>query len=121
LKAALKVAVISAGYAFFAATGVFAQVTTKLCRQDVTYEIKAPKADVPEEARPLLGVWHGAWDNLLCAAVVVEEVEANGSATIVYVNGVGLGASGVSGILCKGGSWVTLMKETHDANQARTS
>ena len=32
-----------------------------------------------------------------------------------------LSPRGVSGILCKCGSWVTLMKETHDANQARTS
>jgi len=72
-----------------------ARAAETLCKQEVDYTIRAPAPELSADAKAFLGVWKGEWNNLLCAALIVEDIKPDGSATIVYVNGVGIGASAV--------------------------
>jgi hypothetical protein len=57
------------------------------CRQSVGFRLADP-ANVPETLRRFLGVWSdAAWDARTCAALIVEDVKPDGTATIVYVYG----------------------------------
>ena len=57
------------------------------CDQNVTYRLADPES-VPEPFRPFLGVWSdAAWDARTCAALVVENVQRDGTASIIYVYG----------------------------------
>jgi hypothetical protein len=57
------------------------------CDQSVTYRIAGP-ATVPEPYRGFLGAWSdAAWDANSCAALVVENIDPDGTAAIIYVYG----------------------------------
>ena len=59
----------------------------EFCDQQVTAQL-APPDTVPEHFRPFLGLWSDAsWTPQLCAALIVERVAPDGTATIVYVFG----------------------------------
>ncbi len=63
------------------------QHRTKLCDVPVAYNIYPPPAGVPDNVRAFSGVWTGKWDYGLCSALIVESVQVNGTATLIYVNG----------------------------------
>ena len=57
------------------------------CEQTVSYRL-ADRASVAEPYRGFIGVWSdAAWDARTCAALIVENVRSDGTATIVYVYG----------------------------------
>jgi hypothetical protein len=61
--------------------------TRVFCEQPVTYHIADPDT-VPERYRRFLGIWSDAsWTPQLCAALIVENVTQDGTATITYVVG----------------------------------
>jgi hypothetical protein len=70
------------------------------CEQAVTVQLADPDA-VAERYRPFIGIWSDAsWTPLLCAALVVENVAPDGTATIVYVFGpMGASGRGAGGVL----------------------
>ena len=57
------------------------------CDQSVTYRIADP-ATVPERYRGFLGAWSdAAWNANSCAALIVENIDPDGTASIVYAHG----------------------------------
>src|SRR5712675_2157745 len=57
------------------------------CDQSLTYRIAEP-ATVPESYRVFLGPWSdAAWDANTCAALVVENIDPDGTAAIIYAYG----------------------------------
>jgi hypothetical protein len=60
---------------------------TTLCGVPVAYTIKPPAADVPADLSAFSGIWVGTWNYGMCAALVVESIQADGTATVIYVNG----------------------------------
>jgi hypothetical protein len=70
------------------------------CHQPVTVRI-ADRESLPERYRPFLGMWSdAAWTAQLCAALIVENVAPDGTATIVYAFGpIGSNARGPGGVL----------------------
>lgn len=57
------------------------------CGQSVTYRLADLDA-VPEDARRFVGVWSdAAWDAHTCAALIVEDVKPDGTASIIYIYG----------------------------------
>jgi hypothetical protein len=70
------------------------------CEQPVTVRLADPVA-VAERFRPFIGIWSDAsWTPVLCAALIVENVAPDGTATILYVFGpMGSNARGASGVL----------------------
>jgi hypothetical protein len=57
------------------------------CEQSVSYRI-TDSATVPEPYRRFLGAWSdAAWDANTCAALIVDNVDPNGTASIIYVYG----------------------------------
>jgi hypothetical protein len=63
------------------------QPSRVFCDQRVTYRIAEP-ATVPEPYRRFLGAWtDAAWDANTCAALIVENIDPNGTASIVYAYG----------------------------------
>jgi len=57
------------------------------CEQPVTLHLADPDT-VASRYRPFLGIWSDAsWTPALCAALIVETVAPDGTATIVYVFG----------------------------------
>ena len=57
------------------------------CEQSVSYRLADP-ANVPESYRRFLGPWSDAsWDANTCAALIVDDVKPDGSASIIYVYG----------------------------------
>jgi hypothetical protein len=70
------------------------------CEQSVSYRIADP-ATVAEPYRRFLGAWSdAAWDADTCAALIVQSVQPDGTASIVYVYGpLGSGAAGPGGVL----------------------
>lgn len=64
-----------------------AQPGRVLCDQNITYRISAP-ATVPEPYRGFLGAWSdAAWDANTCAALIVANVDPDGTASIIYAYG----------------------------------
>ena len=70
------------------------------CEQSVTYRI-AGRATVPEPYRGFLGAWSdAAWDANTCAALIVENIDPDGTAAIIYAYGpLGSNARGSGGTL----------------------
>ena len=70
------------------------------CDQSVTYRIADP-ATVPEPYRGFLGAWSdAAWDAITCAALIVENIDPDGTASIIYAYGpLGSGARVTGGTL----------------------
>lgn len=66
-----------------------------VCDQRLEYALAAPAPGAPAEARAFSGVWAGNWAygafdesmGPLCAALVVESVEADGTARVLYIWG----------------------------------
>jgi hypothetical protein len=57
------------------------------CEQSVGFRVADPSG-IPEPFRRFLGVWSdAAWDARTCAALIVEDIKADGIASIVYVYG----------------------------------
>ena len=57
------------------------------CEQSVSYRLADP-ATVPEPYRRFLGAWSdAAWDANTCAALIVENIDPNGTASIIYAYG----------------------------------
>ncbi len=57
------------------------------CEQNVSFQIADPLT-IANDYRRFVGVWSdAAWDARTCAALVVEDVKVDGTATIVYVFG----------------------------------
>lgn len=58
-----------------------------LCEQNVGYHL-ADLASVPEQYRRFVGIWSdAAWDARTCAALIVEDVKPDATASIIYVFG----------------------------------
>jgi len=70
------------------------------CDQAVTVQLADPDA-VAERFRPFVGIWSDAsWTPQLCAALIVENVAPDGTATILYLFGpMGSKARGAGGVL----------------------
>lgn len=70
------------------------------CEQPVSAQIADPDS-VAERYRPFIGVWSdAAWSPTLCAALIVNNVTADGTAAITYVFGpMAANARGAGGIL----------------------
>lgn len=81
-----------ARFRFSIATGVMPRETATLCGVPLAYNLTAPGANVPEKIRAFSGVWTGKWDDGLCSALIVEGVQANGLASLIYVHGARSGA-----------------------------
>ena len=57
------------------------------CEQSVTYRL-ADRSTVPEPYQRLLGVWSdAAWNADTCAALIVDNVDPDGTASIIYIYG----------------------------------
>jgi len=57
------------------------------CDQPVTIRL-ADRAAIPDPYRQFIGIWSdAAWNPQLCAALVVESVQPDGTASILYVFG----------------------------------
>lgn len=77
------------------------EVTARVfCQQPVMVRL-ADRDSVPERYRGFLGIWSdAAWKPQLCAALVVETITPDGTATIVYAFGpIGSNARGPGGVL----------------------
>ncbi|MGC2412710.1 MAG: hypothetical protein WA459_08445, partial [Stellaceae bacterium] len=70
------------------------------CEQPVTVQLADPDS-VPQRYRPFIGIWSDAsWTPQLCAALIVETVAPDGTATILYAFGpMGSTARGPGGVL----------------------
>ncbi len=57
------------------------------CDQNVSYRLADPSS-APDQYRRFLGIWSdAAWDVRTCAALIVQDVTADGAASIIYVYG----------------------------------
>ena len=57
------------------------------CEQNVSFQIADP-ASIPDNYRRFVGIWSdAAWDAHTCAALIVQDVKADGTASIIYVFG----------------------------------
>ena len=57
------------------------------CEQSVSYRLADPST-IPESYRRFLGAWtDAAWDADTCAALIVDDVKPDGTASIIYVYG----------------------------------
>jgi hypothetical protein len=83
-----------------AAPPVEAGPSRVFCGQTVTYQLADP-ATAPEAYRQFLGIWSdAAWTPQLCAALIVESVAGDGTATISYAFGpIGSGNQKPGGVL----------------------
>jgi hypothetical protein len=70
------------------------------CDQSVGYRLADP-ASVPELYRPFVGIWSDAdWTPQLCAALIVEAAQGDGTAVITYAFGpIGSGIHTPGGVL----------------------
>jgi hypothetical protein len=70
------------------------------CQQPITVRL-ADGGSVPERYRGFLGIWSdAAWTPQLCAALVIENIAPDGTATILYAFGpIGSNARGPGGVL----------------------
>jgi hypothetical protein len=58
-----------------------------VCEQSLEYHVEAPGPQVQANMRAFSGVWVGKWDSGLCGALVVESVQPDGTAGLLYING----------------------------------
>jgi hypothetical protein len=77
-----------------------APVGREFCQQAVTFTV-APRDNVPDPFRAFVGIFSdAAWTPTQCAALVVENVTNDGTATIIYAYGpMGASARGPGGVL----------------------
>lgn len=70
------------------------------CEQSVSYRI-VDSAGVPDAYRRFLGAWSdAAWDVNTCAALIVDNVDPDGTASVMYIYGpLGSGARTHGGVL----------------------
>jgi hypothetical protein len=70
------------------------------CEQTVSFQL-ADSSTIPENFRRFVGVWSdAAWDPRTCAALIVQDVKEDGSASIIYIFGPqGTGTPGPGGVL----------------------
>src|SRR5438067_4768431 len=70
------------------------------CDQNVSFRVASPDV-VPEQYRPFIGIFSDAsWTPQLCAALIVQNVQPDGTASVVYAYGpMGTSARGAGGIL----------------------
>lgn len=72
--------------------------TLHACAQDVPYAIQTPDAGTPPNVSAFLGAWVGEWGRApagggvkvsspLCAGVIVEKINADGTASTIYFFG----------------------------------
>jgi peptidoglycan hydrolase-like protein with peptidoglycan-binding domain len=105
--------------------------TLSLCEQNVSYDITAPAADVPEAVAAFVGLWDGSWGNTLCSALIVSFVAADGTARATYVVGPniygGAGASSYTGkivdgtLTLRGGATITFRATGNSSLDGRYS
>jgi hypothetical protein len=63
------------------------QAARVFCEQSISYRIADPST-IPESYRRFLGAWtDAAWDANTCAALIVDDVKSDGTASIIYVYG----------------------------------
>lgn len=63
------------------------QETREFCGQSVSFAL-APRDSIPPRYRDFIGIWSDAsWTPQLCAALIVENVQPDGTASILYVFG----------------------------------
>ena len=63
------------------------QETREFCSQSVSFGL-APRDSLPPRYRDFIGIWSDAsWTPQLCAALIVENVQPDGTASILYVFG----------------------------------
>jgi hypothetical protein len=68
-------------------TGPEPQSGRVFCEQSVSYRIADP-GTVPEPFRRFLGAWSdAAWNPKSCAALIVDNVDPGGTASIIYIYG----------------------------------
>jgi hypothetical protein len=91
---------MAVGWAVAPAIAAEPQAGRVFCDQNVSYRLADP-ATVPEAYRGFLGAWtDAAWDANTCAAVIVENIEPNGAASVIYAYGpLGSGARLSGGVL----------------------
>jgi hypothetical protein len=64
-----------------------AQAGRVFCEQSVSYRLADPST-IPESYQRFLGAWtDAAWDANTCAALIVDNVKSDGTASIIYVYG----------------------------------
>jgi hypothetical protein len=70
------------------------------CEQSVSFRVADPST-VPEPYRRFLGVWSdAAWDANTCAALIVDNIDPDGTASIIYAFGpLRSGARSAGGVL----------------------
>jgi hypothetical protein len=57
------------------------------CEQSIGYRLADPST-IPEAYRSFLGAWSdAAWDANTCAALIVDDVKPDGTASVIYVYG----------------------------------
>jgi hypothetical protein len=72
------------------------------CEQSVTYQMADPSS-VPDQYRRFVGIWSdAAWDVRTCAALIVQDVKPDGSASIIYIYGPEGSGSPVTGAVLHG-------------------
>ncbi|MBV9862085.1 MAG: hypothetical protein JO267_08040 [Alphaproteobacteria bacterium] len=72
------------------------------CDQTVSFRL-SDRAEIPEPYRGFVGIWSdAAWDARTCAALIVENVRPDGTATILYVHGPNGSGSRVPGMVLHG-------------------
>jgi hypothetical protein len=72
------------------------------CDQNVAVRLDDP-ASAPDQYRRFIGVWSdAAWDARTCAALIVQHVEPDGKASIVYIYGPEGSRSAVTGAILRG-------------------
>lgn len=79
--------VVAAIFAAALSTSAAHAETLAACEQSIEYKVQAPGAQVPANLQGFSGVWTGKWDSGLCSALVVEGIEPDGTARLLYVNG----------------------------------
>jgi hypothetical protein len=84
-------------------TGPGSEGARVFCEQNVTFRI-APPESVPERYRPFIGIFSdAAWTPQLCAALIVQNVQPDGTASIVYAYGpMGSNVRGAAGGVLNG-------------------
>jgi hypothetical protein len=77
-----------------------ASLTLMACERQIPYALTGPSPDVPSTARGFSGVWVGQWESSRCAALIVQQILADGSARILIAHGSHVGSKpGYRGIV----------------------
>ncbi|MDP2378246.1 hypothetical protein [Reyranella sp.] len=93
----IRLGVVSAAFSLTWALSLMASNaagpgTLEACSRAIPYTIEEPAGSVPADAKALVGTWVGYWNNT-CSALVVQSVDADGTASVLYLFAVNPGAS----------------------------